>query len=629
MPKLLIPLIFKLLILSPFFMGSDHAHALDHSNEKWQIEQSVLLDDTQQLTIKDTVDLPFSTFTPGDKLPFSDTHVWIELKTTHLSESKEDLYLRLLPVLLTRVTLYKPSATESSVWDQFTYEANDLNQAIKIGSLKRGDKLYLQVESSIDFRLYLTLDTQESMTNLQRRIDVFLTISVTVMLFIAGMSIFQIVANLNWISLGSFLLSIALVSCWITMLGFLPVAFDINQNLAQHILPIFLCATIFVSISLWFSLANQLFQKGRWIRLSWIIVIMTGLILLCSFFDANLAIEALQLIFIAGRGFCIFILILQAFESRKKLTLFSEKLTFLILLVPMIKTPGMAFEFLSVFFFPENSEFMSIILIRALIPISFFTLTFWSYNQFTQKRIAGLNSQLKDANLNLERETQRLDQQRKFTAMITHELKNPLMASQMALSVIENRLDAQDPSKQRVRSISRSLQEIDDIIERCSEIDKFEQGYTPLHFEKTSFRSFLASIKSMHSSERIYSISRGLNGDLEFYTDTYYLKIILNNLITNALKYSSSESLIEFKVEKINSEDRSYLVFGITNEIGPDGVPDESKIFERYYRSESAKKQSGAGLGLWLSQSMAMALGSKIELHIEDHLIRFHFSIGV
>jgi signal transduction histidine kinase len=54
---------------------------------------------------------------------------------------------------------------------------------------------------------------------------------------------------------------------------------------------------------------------------------------------------------------------------------------------------------------------------------------------------------------------------------------------------------------------------------------------------------------------------------------------------------------------------------------------DPSRVFERYYRSESAKNQSGAGLGLWLAQSMAHALGSHIQLTTDRQCVRFEFSI--
>jgi signal transduction histidine kinase len=52
-------------------------------------------------------------------------------------------------------------------------------------------------------------------------------------------------------------------------------------------------------------------------------------------------------------------------------------------------------------------------------------------------------------------------------------------------------------------------------------------------------------------------------------------------------------------------------------------------VFQRYYRSESAKQQSGAGLGLWLAQSMAQALGTKIVFTPQANNVNFHFAIKV
>jgi len=300
-----------------------------------------------------------------------------------------------------------------------------------------------------------------------------------------------------------------------------------------------------------------------------------------------------------------------------------------LLILPIFRPTGLLFEYMGVFFTVENTEFIRLISLRIIGPFTFFMMTFWSYNKFTNTRISSLSGKLNDANLNLEKETLRLDQQRKFTAMIAHELKNPLMASQMALSVIQKRLRPDDPTQLRAQSIGRSLQEIDDIIERCSEIDKYEQGYMPLTFEKIRIKDLLASIKASQDSERIYAITRSIHSDFEFRTDTHYLKIILNNLLTNALKYSVNETLIEFKVERLTIEAHELLLFTVSNELLPGAAPDPLRVFERYYRAESAKKQSGAGLGLWLSQSMAQALGSRITLTIEKNIIQFQFSLLV
>ena len=227
------------------------------------------------------------------------------------------------------------------------------------------------------------------------------------------------------------------------------------------------------------------------------------------------------------------------------------------------------------------------------------------------------------------RESTRLEQQKKFTAMLTHELKNPLMASQMALSSIENRLEADDPSLLRVNAIRQSLLEIDAVIERCSEIDKYEQGFIPLDVRIFRLDDLVTSVKASLSSERIYIIARGVPEYFELRSDIYYLKAILINLLTNALKYSVSESLVEMTIEHAMDQGRPALVFTVSNEVIAEGAPDRNRVFERYYRSEMAKQQSGAGLGLWLAQSMAHALGSRIHLITEDHLVKFQFSIAL
>ena len=171
------------------------------------------------------------------------------------------------------------------------------------------------------------------------------------------------------------------------------------------------------------------------------------------------------------------------------------------------------------------------------------------------------------------------------------------------------------------------MDEIDGIIERCSEIDKYEQGYIPIAIEPVSLGVLMSVVKNAQTSERIYTIVRGCDDHLQVRTDLYYIKAILSNLLSNALKYSLADSLIEFKVEMIKTDVRSELVFTVSNEVGVNGVPDAQQVFQRYYRAEMAKQQLGAGLGLWLAQSMAKALGSHIHFHTQSHTVSFHFAI--
>ena len=627
--KIKIKFILSLLVLALLCLGCVCARAQELTKEKFKFTQSILVDSSQHMTFEEVLNATFTPIQQSSKLPTANNSVWLEIQPKQTGEMLEDLYLKVLPVLLTKITLYQSTEKDPNVWGITTVEANDLNAPVKLGRMAPDRKIFLHVSSNIDFRMYLSIDNQDSMTNFQRRIDMFFAMALTMMLIIGILSIYHLVSHFNWVSVGALMLSITAACCWVCLMGFLPLIFGINQNIAQEILPVFLCSTIFIFTSFWFVIADQLFKDGRRIKLGWGVVIVVGLNLLYSFYDGSTAVGYLAYVFQIGRWALFVILILQAMESRNQLTLMSEKIAFLLLILPIFRPTGLLFEYMGIFFTVENAEFIKLVSLRILGPFTFFMLTFWSYNKFTNTRITSLRVKLNDANLSLEKETLRLDQQRKFTAMITHELKNPLMASQMALSVIQKRLQPDDPTQLRAQSIGRSLQEIDDIIERCSEIDKYEQGYMPLTFEKIRIKDLLASIKASQDSERIYAITRSIHSDFEFRTDTHYLKIILNNLLTNALKYSVNETLIEFKVERITIEAHELLLFTVSNDLLPGAAPDTLRVFERYYRAESAKKQSGAGLGLWLSQSMAQALDSRITLTIEKNIIQFQFSLLV
>jgi signal transduction histidine kinase len=101
--------------------------------------------------------------------------------------------------------------------------------------------------------------------------------------------------------------------------------------------------------------------------------------------------------------------------------------------------------------------------------------------------------------------------------------------------------------------------------------------------------------------------------------------IILKNLVSNALKYSPPDSLVELLIRPAHQNIGAGLLFSISNEVGAAGLPDPARMFERYYRGEGALSQSGAGLGLWLAQEMAGNLGTVIEAQMSEHKISFSF----
>lgn len=107
--------------------------------------------------------------------------------------------------------------------------------------------------------------------------------------------------------------------------------------------------------------------------------------------------------------------------------------------------------------------------------------------------------------------------------------------------------------------------------------------------------------------------------DLEhatIYADSFLIKLIINNLLENAIKYT----LPGTKITVTLKEDDEQVSFAVIDEGG--GIADEEKekIFEKFYRvgNENSRKTKGTGLGLYLvSQIVHLNKGT---ISVRDNL---------
>ncbi len=94
--------------------------------------------------------------------------------------------------------------------------------------------------------------------------------------------------------------------------------------------------------------------------------------------------------------------------------------------------------------------------------------------------------------------------------------------------------------------------------------------------------------------------------------DVGLVKLIVENLIDNAAKYSQAESAIKVALTHHVADGREEVRFSIANEIGHAGPPDPERLFTKSYRAKGAHRQPGSGLGLFLVASWVNALGGRV-----------------
>jgi two-component system phosphate regulon sensor histidine kinase PhoR len=215
---------------------------------------------------------------------------------------------------------------------------------------------------------------------------------------------------------------------------------------------------------------------------------------------------------------------------------------------------------------------------------------------------------------------QQNEQYRKeFLQNLSHELKTPIFAIQGYVdTLLSGAVEKEDLAKKFLNNASRNIERLVSLVDDLDEISKLESGEQQLYttnfiiqelaqevFEALSIKANEKSIKS--------SIKKGSEVPVMVHADKEKIRIVLSNLIDNAIKYGKFEGHILFSCYK--TDDGNILV-----EISDDGhgIAEEhlSRIFERFYRTDLARsrKVGGSGLGLAICKHIIEAHGKRIHV---------------
>ena len=206
------------------------------------------------------------------------------------------------------------------------------------------------------------------------------------------------------------------------------------------------------------------------------------------------------------------------------------------------------------------------------------------------------------------------EQQQNFMMAVTHELKTPIAITQLNLETIQKRkLDADKQEK----IISNSLLEINRLNTLCNNIlwsAQLDAGAYHSKKEEINLSDIIAgSVEDFEKRVGISKIQSTIEEGIYINGDILMMQILTNNLIENAIKYSSKEKPVMIEL-KTRSGKISFLVkdegIGIADE-------EKKKVFEKFYRSgsEKTRKTKGTGLGLYLCKKIVKKHNGEIAIN--------------
>jgi len=232
-------------------------------------------------------------------------------------------------------------------------------------------------------------------------------------------------------------------------------------------------------------------------------------------------------------------------------------------------------------------------------------------------------------------ETALRQNQQRFLSMLMHEIRTPLSVIKIGADAITKANHPQDQKNIWTQRIDTAIDNIAQVIDNCVQAEKQESGLIQPSIQKYVMKNEIESLYKQYLSanselETRIKFELDVNDSTTVTTDINYVRSILLNLISNAYKYSPPFSTIFVRLRTLKGSNKNSIVFEVENSLGKLEPPDPDQIFQRYYRSEPAKKFAGTGLGLWLSQTLAQQIDSCIGMKItEQKNIVFFFSLEI
>lgn len=191
---------------------------------------------------------------------------------------------------------------------------------------------------------------------------------------------------------------------------------------------------------------------------------------------------------------------------------------------------------------------------------------------------------------------------------ISHQLKTPVAALKTSVEILEQEDISFDDRKEFTKRCSDQIKGIENLLEALIHISRMETGMIDIKLENAViFNTILEAVNRVYlkAQEKEIQIEMEAEEELQELTlphDRKWLSEAFINILENAVKYSPNHTSIRIQMmERINFLRIEIMDEGI-------GIPKEeyNRVFKRFYRgnSKEVKRQSGSGVGLYLSREI-------------------------
>ncbi|MDQ4133109.1 MAG: HAMP domain-containing histidine kinase [Actinomycetota bacterium] len=196
--------------------------------------------------------------------------------------------------------------------------------------------------------------------------------------------------------------------------------------------------------------------------------------------------------------------------------------------------------------------------------------------------------------------------ERRFTANVAHDLRTPLTGMASAAALLDEELDSMRPEARRVAElIIDDVRRLEGLVLELLELARLDAGQDEVHVESISLREAVGAVLRSWDGET--DVSATIDPTLAVRADRTRFKRVLSNLVANAVTHGGG--VVEVTARRQNGD----IAIDVLDR-GP-GLADADidRVFDRFYKGDTARSGGGSGLGLAIALEHARAQGGTLE----------------
>lgn len=238
-----------------------------------------------------------------------------------------------------------------------------------------------------------------------------------------------------------------------------------------------------------------------------------------------------------------------------------------------------------------------------------------NYTEKLESTVEKRTIELKQA---LAKEQELNELKTKFLSLVSHEFKTPLSGILTSTMLLEKYklTEQQDKRDKHIKTISDKVHYLNNILNDFLSIERLEEGR--IKYSPSTFKISKVVNEVIYNANMLLKDGQQINypEDIDgfmLYQDEKIIELALSNIVHNAIKYSSENTIIDIEIK----QDDVKTFFKVKD--NGIGIPlkDQKNIFNRYFRAENALLTQGTGIGLNIVKDHLENLRGKVYFESE------------